>query len=136
MQSNSFHAADISKIKESSTAHMTLQTANIHSLPVEIHLTFLHPMPDLPSLHALIHAFASYWRVYKSSSRSILSTVFLRDIDPDVLFDPLSIADAHRIPHDKGDSVEKVKNLPTEDEPLAPSKPLSHNEIRCIHRAF
>ena len=65
VQSNSLYAADISKIKESSTAHTILQAANIHSLPVEIRLTILHPMPDLPSLHALIHASAS-WRVYKS----------------------------------------------------------------------
>ena len=62
-------------------------------------------MPDMSTLQALISASPSYLRAYQSQRYSILSSILLRDIHPDVLFDALAIVDALKLPRDDDDYV-------------------------------
>ena len=76
---------------------------------VEIQQAILHQMPDMSTLQALISASPSYLRAYQSQRHSILSSILLRVIHPDVLFDALAIVDALKLPRDDDDYVSHLK---------------------------
>lgn len=156
---------------------------SLDGLPFEMKLAILHQITDLASLQALTSASPSYHRVCGSASHSILSSVLLNHVHPDLLFDVLSIADIMKLARDYEpygaqfkSFVERCKTKPKEPltiqgldsetlemladvhlavhhatnqfcraalsylpvtrKDLTSYRPLSHSEIRRIHRAF
>lgn len=89
--------------------HIVPQIASLEGIAVEIQQAILHQMPDLQTLQALISASPSYLRAYESQRHSILSSILLRDIHPDVLFDALAIIDALKLPRNYDDYVPQLK---------------------------
>lgn len=89
--------------------HIVPQMASLEGFAVEIQQAILHQMPDLQTLQALISASPSYLRAYQSQRHSILSSILLRDIHPDVLFDVLAIEDALKLPRNYDDYVPQLK---------------------------
>ena len=85
------------------------QTASLEGVAVEIQQAILRQMPDLQALRALISASPSYLSAYRSQRHSIMSSILLRDIHPDVLFDALAIVDALKLPRNYDDYVPQLK---------------------------
>ena len=100
------------------------------------------PPPDLPTLQALVAGSPSYLRAYRSQRHSILSSILLRDIYPDVLFDVLAIVDALKLPRNYDDYVPQLKafieqyktmraSLYMALEPLEPSTKRPNGTFTC-----
>ena len=105
------------------------QRVGLEDVPVEIQQAILHHMPDMHTLQALISASPCYLRSYQSQRQAIMSSILVRDIHPDVLFDALTIVDALKLPRNYEDYVPKLKvfvaqYMATRNLPVAALEPL------------
>ena len=87
------------------------QRAFLEGVAVELQQAILHQMPNMPTLRALISASPSYLRAYRSQRHSILSSILLRYIHPDVLFDALAVVDALKLPWNSDNYVPHLKSF-------------------------
>ncbi|KAI9877686.1 MAG: hypothetical protein M1830_003128 [Pleopsidium flavum] len=63
----------------------------LEGLQIELKSAILHFSADCDSLKALVHAIPSFYHVYTGVRQSVLSTVALREIHPDVIPDALAV---------------------------------------------
>ena len=97
------------KYREDHKEQAVTQRAGLEDVPVEIQQAILHHMPDMHTLQALISTSPCYLRSYQSQRHAIMSSILVRDIHPDVLFDALAIVDAQKLPRNYEDYVPKLK---------------------------
>ena len=67
--------------------------ASLDGVAVEIQQAILHQLPYSPALQALISAPPSYFSACQSQRQSILPDILLQDVQPDMVFDVLTIVD-------------------------------------------
>ena len=105
------------------------QRVRLEDVPVETQQAILHHTPDMHTLQALISASPCYLRSYQSQRHAIMSSILVRDIHPDVLFDALAIVDALKLPRNYEDYVPKLKvfvaqYMATRKSPVVALEPL------------
>ena len=99
----------VSRPRQDQKEQAVAQRAGLEDVAVEIQQAILHHMPDMHTLQALITASPSYLRSYQSQCHAIMSSILVRDIHPDVLFDALAVVDAPNLPRNYDDYVPKLK---------------------------
>ena len=99
----------VSRPRQDRKERAVAQRAGLEDVAVEIQQAILHQMPDMHTLQALISASPFYFRSYQSQRHAIMSSILVRDIHPDVLFDALAIVDALKLPRNYDDHVPKLK---------------------------
>ena len=119
----------ISRPREDQKGQAVTQRAGLEDVAVEIQQAILHHMPDMHTLQALISASPCYLRSYQSQRHAIMSSILVRDIHPDVLFDALAIVDALKLPRNYEDYVPKLKvfvaqYMATRNSPVVALEPL------------
>ena len=106
-----------------------VQRAGLEDVAVEMQQAILHHLPDMCTLQALISASPCYLRSYQGQRHAIMSSILVRDIHPDVLFDALAIVDALKLPRNYEDYVPKLKvfvaqYMATRNSPVVTHEPL------------
>ena len=85
------------------------QRAGLEDVAVEIQQAILHHLPDMYTLQALISASPCYLRSFQSQRHAIMTSILVRDIHPDVLFDALALVNAPNLPRNYDHYVPKLK---------------------------
>jgi len=75
----------------------SISNASLDSLPAELKASILYSAPNIVTLKTLVRSSPLYHEAYLDERKSILSTVLLRDIGPQVLSDALAVHEASQI---------------------------------------
>ena len=131
----------VSRPRQDQKEQAVAQRAGLEDVPVEIQQAILHHMPDMNTLQALISASPCYLRSYQSQRHAIMSSILVRDIHPDVLFDALAIVDALKLPRNYEDYVPKLKvfvaqYMATRNSPVVALEPLDPGTTDILWKSY
>ncbi|KAH6680230.1 hypothetical protein B0J14DRAFT_471508 [Halenospora varia] len=71
--------------------------ASLEGLPVELRVTILRAVADVPSLSALVRSSPLYHEVYRGQRQSLLMSVLSNELTPKILFEASLVAEAANI---------------------------------------
>ncbi len=113
--------------------------ATLEGLHTELKSAILHFSADFNSLKTLIYASPSFYYVYTGVRKSVLSTVMLREIHPDVIPDALAVHESSEMDRQGPDQVNNTLARYKTDRHPKPAKllpvPLSI-ELLAFHKKY